>query len=292
MMRRPSAGPLPLGGSGKPWSGGDDFLGPGAGRWQLPGDYRFEDYEEWFGRFTAGFLRGSDFDVGNVQIKIDHSRRVLALAQRLTRELELPPPLAAAAHLAALFHDVGRFPQYARYHTFHDQKSVNHAVQGVLTLKAHRVLAGLPAPMQKLVLAVVALHNRRTLPTHLAPAARLLAGIVRDADKLDIFAVMLAHFHPQAPPNKVVNLGLKMHPRNYTPAILAAVQQRQGVNYQDMVWINDFKLLLCSWLYDLNFPQSRQIVQERGYLDQLCLYLPPEEPFQDLCRQLARDLAV
>jgi len=30
-----------------------------------------------------------------------------------------------------------------------------------------------------------------------------------------------------------------------------------------MIWINDFKLLLCSWIYDLNFPVSRQIVQEK-----------------------------
>jgi len=269
-----------------------DRYGRGNDQWQLPEDYRFEDYEEWFNRFTAGFLQGSDFDVGNVQIKIDHSRRVLGLAQRLTQGLELPPDLTALAHLAALFHDVGRFPQYARYQTFHDQKSVNHAVQGVLTLKAHRVLAGLPQPARKLVLVAVALHNRRALPPHLEPVARLLTGIVRDADKLDIFAVMLAHFHPQAPPNKVVNLGLKMHPRNYTPAILRAVQRRQLVNYQDMVWINDFKLLLCSWLYDLNFPQSRQIVRERGYVDQLSGYLPPDEAFRQLRQQLAQDLAV
>ncbi len=259
--------------------------------WQLPQGYRFEQYEEWFRQFTAGFLQGSAFDVGNVQLKIDHSLRVLELAQRLTAALALPPELTALAHLAALFHDIGRFPQYARYHTFHDQKSVNHGLQGVLTLKKHRVLAALPAAAQKLVLAAVGLHNRRVLPMGLAPVARSLTGIVRDADKLDIFAVMLTHFAPEAPPNKVVNLGLKVHPDNYTPAILAAVQQRQMVNYQDMVWVNDFKLLLCSWLYHLNFRRSREIVQERGYLERLFAYLPKKQAFVRLQRQLAADLA-
>ncbi len=258
--------------------------------WQLPSEYRFQDYERWFRHFTEKFRQGSDFDVGNVDIKINHSLRVLALAQRLTATLALPPQLQELAHLAALFHDVGRFPQYARYQTFHDQRSVNHALQGVITLKEHQVLAGLPTAAQKLVLAAVGLHNRRALPVTLAPLARLLTWVVRDADKLDIFAVMLAHFHPSAPPNKVVNLGLQLHPSHYTPAILAAVQQRQLVNYQDMVWVNDFKLLLCSWLYDLNFPASKKIVAERGYLAKLFAYLPPEPEFTKLHQQLAADL--
>lgn len=259
--------------------------------WQLPDEYRFQDYERWFRDFTENFRRGSDFDVGNVDIKINHSLRVLALAQRLTSALPLSIQLRELAHLAALFHDVGRFPQYARYQTFHDQQSVNHALQGVITLKAQQVLTGLPAAARKLVLAAVGLHNRRVLPASLDPLARLLTRVVRDADKLDIFAVMLAHFHPAAPPNKVVNLGLQMHPQHYTPAILAAVQQRQMVNYQDMVWVNDFKLLLCSWLYDLNFPESKKIVAERGYLAKLFAYLPEDPEFARLQEQLAADLA-
>ncbi len=259
--------------------------------WHLPRGYQFQEYEQWFHDFTAGFRQGSDFDVGNVDIKINHSLRVLELARKLTAALPLPVELRELAHLAALFHDVGRFPQYARYQTFHDQKSVNHGLQGVITLKQHQVLAALPAAAQKLVLAAVGLHNRRALPAGLAPLARYLTWIVRDADKLDIFAVMLAHFHPEAPPNKVVNLGLNLDPEKYTPAILAAVQQRQMVNYHDMVWVNDFKLLLASWLYDLNFAPSKEIVRERRYLDQLCTFLPPTEEFRQLHRQLAADLA-
>ena len=68
----------------------------------------------------------------------------------------------------------------------------------------------------------MALHNRRFLPRGLPAELRYLTQIVRDADKLDIFAVMLAHFNPGAPHNKVVNLELKPHPDKYTPGILAA----------------------------------------------------------------------
>jgi hypothetical protein len=194
------------------------------------------------------------------------------------------------AHLAALLHDVGRFPQYARYRTFHDQMSVNHAYQGVLTLKQHQVLKDLPDSAGKLVLGAVALHNRRVLPQGLPPDLRCITQVVRDADKLDIFGVMLAHFKPTEPHNKVVNLELKPHRDNYTPAILARVYSREMVNYQDMVWVNDFKLLLCSWIYDLNYRVSRGIVKERGYLEKLLGYLPSTPEFSRLGRQVQEDL--
>ena len=51
------------------------------------------------------------------------------------------------------------------------------------------------------------------------------------------------------------------------------------VNYQEMVWVNDFKLLLCSWVYDLNYRVSRAVVRERGYLEELLGYLPRSPEF-------------
>jgi hypothetical protein len=194
------------------------------------------------------------------------------------------------AHLAALFHDVGRFPQYSRYRTFHDQESVNHGRQGVLTMKQHQVLAEFSPLARRCILGSVILHNRGSLPEGLPPEVRLVAQIVRDSDKLDIFAVMLAHFNPATPHNKVVNLGLRPHPDYFTPGILAKVKNRQTVSYLDMVWVNDFKLGLCSWVYDLNYRVSRAIVQERGYMEQLLGYLPQTPEFFQLGRQLQEDL--
>jgi HD superfamily phosphodiesterase len=258
--------------------------------WGLPDGYDFHTYEDWFLKFTRKFLQGAEFDVANVQLKIDHTLRVLEFARQITAAQAAAPGLAELAHLAALFHDVGRFPQYARYQTFHDQMSVNHAYQGVLTLKQHRVLETLPPSARKLVLAAVALHNRRFLPRGLPPDLQCLTRIVRDADKLDIFAVMLAHFNPAVPHNKVVNLELKPHPDNYSPEIFEKVLNRQMVNYQEMVWVNDFKLLLCSWVYDLNYRVSRGLARERGYLEELVGYLPRSPEFSRLGRQLREDL--
>ncbi|HAY21569.1 MAG TPA: HD family phosphohydrolase [Desulfobacterales bacterium] len=256
----------------------------------LPAGYDFRTYERWFLDFTQGYLQGSDFDTANIRIKINHTLRVLGFARQITKNLDLTPVLQEMAHLAALFHDIGRFPQYARYKTYNDKVSVNHATEGVRTMKQHGVLAGFPPQSQHLILGAIALHNRRFLPNQLPVKVRLLTQIVRDADKLDIFAVMLAHFDPRIPYNKVVNLELKPDPDNYTPAILEKVQARQSVNYQHLTWVNDFKLMLCSWLYDLNYPVSQGLAREKGYLDKLLDYLPKTPEFEHLGRQLRQTL--
>lgn len=247
-------------------------------------------YENWFQDYTAAFLNGSPEQEANIRIKIHHSLRVLALAQEITAGLELSPEAAALAHLAALLHDVGRFPQYQRHGTFRDQVSVNHGLEGVRTLKREQVLAGLPPAAQRAVLIAVGLHNRRQLPPGLSGAAKILTQIVRDADKLDIIAVMVQHFHPQAPYNKVVNAGLQPHPTAYTPAILEQVRRRRQVDYNGMVWLNDFKLLLCSWLYDFNFPVSLRLLQGKGHFGTLLESLPATSEFSSLRRQLLHDL--
>ncbi len=61
--------------------------------------------------------------------------------------------------------------------------------------------------------------------------------------------------------------------------------------YNDMVWINDFKLLICSWIYDLNFPATRRAVLERGYLDAILSLLPDIPEFTALGERLKQDLA-
>lgn len=259
------------------------------GEWDSSFD--FARYEQWFRDFTREFLQGDEFDLANVQLKIDHTLRVLEFARRITPALRLAPGLAELAQLAALLHDVGRFPQYARYRTFHDHISINHAYQGVLTLKQHRILEDMPGRARKLVLGAVALHNRRFLPRGLPEELQGLTEIVRDADKLDIFAVMLAHFNPGRPHNPVVNLELTPHPDRYTPAILEQVIEGEMVNYREMVWVNDFKLMLCSWVYDFNYRVSREIVKERGYLEELLGYLPESPEFARLGRQLRQELA-
>jgi len=251
---------------------------------------QLEPWLRWFRDYTREFLRGSDRDRRNVRIKIDHTLRVVEESRRIAASLDLRPVLEACAHLAALFHDIGRFPQYERYGTFNDRLSADHARLGVRVLRERGVLDSLPAASRRLILGAVFLHNRKRLPEGIRPSLDRVSRILRDADKLDILRVLVDHFTPGSPPNDAVTLELKRHPSAYTPYVLERVRSRQPADYARLAWVNDMKLMACGWAYDLNFPVSRRLLLERGYLEALFRTLPSTEEMEGLREQLMRDL--
>lgn len=226
----------------------------------------------------VGFVRehflAAAQDRANMALKLDHCLRVFQEAETITTREDLPPNATRRSLWAALFHDVGRFPQYAAHKTFDDRKSTDHGRLGGRTLKRRSLLESLDKQDRKAVLTAVILHNKRFLPPDLPDWAAVPARVVRDADKLDIFQVMLEHLRPGARNNPVVTLGLRDEPGVCTDALVEQILAGKLGDYARMRTLNDFRLLLCSWAYDLNFPISRQAVQERGYLNELLDELP------------------
>jgi putative nucleotidyltransferase with HDIG domain len=255
--------------------------------------YDLSQHIEWFEKYSEGFSgSGNPEDQTNLAIKKEHSLRVLDNAMKISASLELDGELTQLTHLAALFHDVGRFPQYQRFRTFNDRSSANHAALSVEVLRKTDALTKLTLEHRRLVLAAIFLHNRRFIPLALPPKLGIITRIVRDADKLDILPVLIAHFSPDFPANGVVTLDLRPHPTAYTESIFCKVLSGETGKYEEMIWINDLKLLLCSWVYDLNFPVSRRIVLQAGYLDAIFGSLPPDPKFIALRQQLTQELSV
>jgi len=126
-------------------------------------------------------------------------------------------------------------------------------------------------------LAVV-VHNRRRLPPALASGrdrtALTLAGIIRDADKLDILRIMIDHFQAADDKDDVVFLGLPDNPDQFNPAIVEDIEAGRISRYDYMASTNDFALLLLSWIHDLAFPRTRDLFFRRGHVGQLFAQLP------------------
>jgi hypothetical protein len=141
------------------------------------------------------------------------------------------------------------------------------------------------------VLGAVFLHNTRELPPRLSPALRLVAEAVRDSDKLDIMRIMIEHFTPSRAAHPEVSLDAKEHPTNYSDKVINAVLAREVSDYRNIVWVNDFKLLIIGWLYDLNTPTSRRLLSETQRLEGIFALLPQDERIQKLHAQIQQDLA-
>ncbi|MBN2401846.1 MAG: hypothetical protein JXN64_05560 [Spirochaetes bacterium] len=57
--------------------------------------------------------------------------------------------------MADLLHYIGRFEQYARYKTFVDIRSENHALPGIKILKESKILKTIDPDMREIVLRAI-----------------------------------------------------------------------------------------------------------------------------------------
>lgn len=252
--------------------------------------YELDQYISWFEGYVSRFIQNQTLDRECIVLKKDHSLRVLKEAKALLAHLNISSKMERLICLAALFHDIGRFPQYYYYKTFNDTQSQDHGLLGFKTLRQENILDSLTNYERKLVLQSVLRHNRAQIPQWMEGDLRFILQIIRDADKLDIFLVLLSYFGEEKINNQVVMLGLKDDPECYTSTVLQQIRGKKMVNYQDMTRINDFKLLLCSWVYDLNYAHSCQEVLKRGYLEKIFSSLPETRQMEDLQDQLLTDL--
>ena len=69
-----------------------------------------------------------------IKLKIAHIERVSQIAKKLAEDLKLSQEDIELAELIGLLHDIGRFEQVKRFHTFVDKDSVNHGELGVKIL--------------------------------------------------------------------------------------------------------------------------------------------------------------
>ena len=209
----------------------------------------------------------------NFELKKEHSLRVMEQARELKSYHGFDPESCFLTALAGLFHDLGRFEQYRQYQTFNDKISVNHALLSTKILQGEKILRELPASDKRCVLLAVLYHNRKCLPWTLNTGIRAVAGAVRDADKLDIYPVVLFHISRDTKGSNTVTLELE-DGNDVSPEILEQVKSGNLADYNRMRYKNDFLLLMSSWVYDLNYAYSCRRVLEKGYLDTIFAMLP------------------
>ncbi|MFW5486964.1 MAG: HD domain-containing protein [Desulfovibrio sp.] len=248
-------------------------------------------HTERFCAIAREYVERADGKAENLVIKRDHSLRVLDNAFCLVQELERSDHLNQTVLLAALYHDLGRFPQLEKYGTMDDSKSEDHGRLSVQALLRDRLLDEIDSADRKTIIGAIYLHNKKEVPSGLPEDMDFALRVVRDSDKLDIYKVMLENLGEAAcRDNPAVVLGLQYDETAYTPEIVEAVREGELADYRAMRWVNDFKLLLLTWVYDLNFPASRRLLAERKMAHAVGDLLPDVPELQDIRRKVLGDL--
>lgn len=239
-------------------------------------EYQFNKIAAWFTGFVATFRGESPAEQRNYDLKIVHTHQVRANMERLTASLDFASEERTLAAAMALCHDVGRFPQYRRYGTFNDAASTNHATLAIQALKAEGILDALAAEERRVLLSAVALHNLFILPADLDPVVRRFTLLLRDADKLDIWRVVIENC-TAAPEERASAVFLELPETGLcSPQALTEVMAGRMPNRELLATVDDLKLLQLSWVFDLNFAESFRVMAERGCLESLASLLPDQ----------------
>lgn len=235
---------------------------------------QLDELHRWFDSYVQTYNDIDEEGSRNILLKVEHTRKVCEIMALLAAGEGLSDDEARIASAVALLHDVGRFPQFRRWRTFRDSDSDNHARLGIEVIREQGVLDGLPAAERLLIEEAVRFHNLLTLPLRSQSPTALFIRLIRDADKLDIWRVFLDFFRqPDNLRPSAVTLGFHDLPE-VTQACVRELAAGRVIRLEDVRVLNDFKLLQISWVYDLNFPSSYRLLQQRGHIQALAETIP------------------
>jgi hypothetical protein len=231
-------------------------------------------FKAWFDKFVAGFYGDDEYINANIKLKEEHSRRVCSEMLYLADELRLMDNQRLLAETIALFHDVGRFPQFAKYQTYNDPRSVNHCLLGIEVLQKGNVLTQLPDDERETIETAIRYHGEKELPSNLTGDTLLFSKMIRDADKLDIFNVVIKAYIQQRddPDNFKLEIEMPDEPR-CTPEVLDAILTGGRIDYKALKTLNDMKLCALGWVYDVNFTPTLSRLKQRRHLETIFEFL-------------------
>lgn len=237
--------------------------------------YSLDNFRRWFDTYTSRFFGEDEFVNEHLRMKQEHTRRTCQEILVLAGQLALDDHQKQIAEIVALFHDVGRFPQFAEYHTFNDARSIDHSHLGVEILRREGVLNVLRREDGQWVEAAIEHHGRKALPANLNGQALLFAKLIRDADKLDIFRIVIKLYrrYRADPAGFPWDLELPDEPR-YSAEVFHAVMEGKLIEHAMLQTLNDMMLCKLSWVYDVNFAVTLARLREEGFLEQTLSFLP------------------
>lgn len=237
------------------------------------------------------------YDIANprIALKVAHTYRVAAIAERIAAAEGWPAADVDLAWLCGLLHDIGRFEQLRLWDTFRDAGSASHAALGEAVL-AGSDPAGVPAnapaladpaparhpscplpgsgalrsfvdasPDDALILASVAQHSAFRVEAGLDARTIAFCDLARDADKVDILRVNCEN----TPMTILGATDAEFLASGFSRPALQAFAERRCIARDERREPADQLLGMVCFVFELVYPESLRIVREQGHLDRL-----------------------
>ena len=210
------------------------------------------------------------YGIENVKIcrKIEHSYRVIEVAEEIAKSLNLEKEDLELAKLIGLLHDIGRFEQIRIYDTFSDKDSIDHANLGVEILFKDGLIRKFieDDKYDELIYKAIKNHNKYSIEDGLDKREKLHAKIIRDADKTDIYEVYIRDIESNE--NAIFNYD-NISKEKISDKVLEVVKEHKLVDRYYTVNEADRYVAALAFIFDFNFKKGLELVKERQYITKL-----------------------
>ena len=189
------------------------------------------------------YVKNFDLTDEEIMKKYHHSFRVMEIANKIAKSLNLDEAEVELATVCGLFHDIARFYQWTEYHTFRDFSSIDHGDYGVIVLQENNFIQKIEKDKEKqeIILNSVKYHNKMEVPV-VDNKIMMFINIVRDADKLDILKTQAIEMND-------LKIIIKKE------LLMSILKKRMCPN--DLIKTDTDRILRhLSWIFDLNFAYS------------------------------------
>jgi HD superfamily phosphodiesterase len=244
--------------------------------------------KKFFTSYTAQFNLKKIKDQKNIDLKIDHSIRVVENMDEITDGMQLSENDKYSADIIALLHDIGRFKQYQKYKTFSDYKSEDHGILGVKLIKKKYLLDDLNWNKKQIIYKAIQQHNKADLNKEVFnnESELFFAKLIRDADKLDILKIFVDRYKKGSQKDYIHKLSETPKINNH---IYEKILKKESINYDKLQTINDLKAMQLGWLYDINFKETMDIIKKRKYIEVIYNSMDPNQRAAEIYEQVKKD---
>lgn len=239
------------------------------------------EFEEYFQTLIS--------DSPESQARVDdirnHSMRVVNNTQLLAKSILQTDEEKYIAEIIALFHDYGKAVMIVQGTESPINIQHNHAALSAKLIQQMDFYSKLPADVQIIVHKAIESHNKIKLPKLDNEQQSLYARLLRDADKLDIWEASYRFFKEKNGLQPLMTLDL-INQVDVSEKILKSIMAGKTAAVEDMKSMNDYRLLLLSMAFDLNFKYTFRVLSERQFIQKIYETLPKRDQIIDAYRAI------
>ena len=218
-------------------------------------------------RVFKEYVSNYNLQDGKIALKVAHILRVSELSKKIATSLNLSEEDIKLAELIGLLHDIGRFEQVKRYNTFIDKISINHGEYGVKILFGDNLIEkfSVDEKYYKIIKTAILNHNRSKIEENLTVQELLHSKIIRDADKLDCFYVLLTDDIK----NTYGCSAEDMQNETFSNEIIREFKEDHMIDYKKRATYGDIWISHMAYVFDFYYKSSYIVIKEKDYLNKL-----------------------